>query len=266
MLGLEDNRNETKEIESYPDGRLRSKSKEGKTSSNRSIREDIKSNYGDETGFHDDDDDVKLNVMQSPFPVRLNNSNVMTDEENNLSPMKRSDIFSKSAIDSETAGFPDKSNIKTDEGTEKKSTRSEVTNTEIESANLDNGHDKKKKTNSIYYRIVGKRKQASAQGVIKACDDPEASLSTISNLKDKFWSFMAGESDLERMTRLRLQWYKGLLQSELIVVHLFLKLTTHETIYDYEYFFQESSLELDQKRSLVLRVLKLLKEKFLILF
>ena len=213
ILGLEDNRNEKNDNETYLDGRSRSKSKEGKSSSSdRSIRED----YGNE---NDDDDDVKLNVMQSPFPARVNNTNVVvTDEENNLSPMKSSDIFSKSVIDSEPLNYPDKVNNITNEDIEKKSTKSEVTNTETESGNLDGGHDKKKKTNSIYYRIVGKRKQASAQGVTKICDDPEASLSTVSNLKDKFWSFMAGESELERMTRLRLQWYKGLLQSELIVV------------------------------------------------
>ena len=213
ILGLEDNRNEKNDNETFLDGRSRSKSKEGKiSSSDRSIRED----YGNE---NDDDDDVKLNVMQSPFPARVNNTNVVvTDDENNLSPMKSSDIFSKSVIDSEPLNYPDKVNNITNEDIEKKSTKSEVTNTETESGNLDGGHDKKKKTNSIYYRIVGKRKQASAQGVTKICDDPEASLSTVSNLKDKFWSFMAGESELERMTRLRLQWYKGLLQSELIVV------------------------------------------------
>lgn len=221
MLGLEDNRADKDEV--YSDGQLRSTSKD----SSRSITEDIKNNYGGVIAFHQDDDDddeeVKLNVMQSPFPTRINNNDnnndKMADQENSLSPIKSSDIFRIADIDAvATANSDYADKEKNHEENEKRNKRSQSTHNEKDSSDRDTSYDKKKKSSSIYYRIVGKRKHASAHGVTKVCDDPEASLSTISNLKDKFWSFMAGESDLERLTRLRLQWYKGLLQSELIVL------------------------------------------------
>jgi len=195
-------------------------------------KDDVKTDdFCDEIEYRDNE---KLDVMQSPFPFRQKYKNDNSiDPENSLSPIKGLVTFRKTQLDSDSSldclipsekiELNDKVNIEisADDKNLKIIERKTCTETADNDNDDDNNNDdvnstKKKKMGSIYYRIVGKRKQSSSQGAAK--DDPESSLSTLSNIKDKFWSFMAGESELERMTRLRLQWYKGLLQSELIIV------------------------------------------------
>lgn len=205
----------------------------------RTVSEDIKRNnlqddvktddYCDESEIYRDNE--KLDVMQSPFPFRqkYKNDDPSVDPENSLSPIKGLVTFRKTQLDSDSSLDCLVTSEKTDDKVhneliDNKNLKNIDRKTKNENANNDDDNNedinslKKKKKGSIYYRIVGKRKHSSSHGAAKVCDDPESSLSTLSNIKDKFWSFMAGESELERMTRLRLQWYKGLLQSELITV------------------------------------------------
>lgn len=78
---------------------------------------------------------------------------------------------------------------------------------------------------SIYYRIVGRKTMATIGPMRETVlDDPEASLSTISSLKDRLMSFMNGETELERKTRLRLNWYKDMLTNE---VNIFKRAKLH---------------------------------------
>ncbi len=70
---------------------------------------------------------------------------------------------------------------------------------------------------SLYTRVFGKRKTLHKDLVIKF-DNPESTLSSFKVLEDRFLSYMSGESELERKVRLRLDWYKELLLSEIDVL------------------------------------------------
>lgn len=70
---------------------------------------------------------------------------------------------------------------------------------------------------SLYTRLFGKRKTLHKDLVIKF-DNPESTLSSFKVLEDRFLSYMSGESELERKVRLRLDWYKELLLSEIDVL------------------------------------------------
>ena len=70
---------------------------------------------------------------------------------------------------------------------------------------------------SLYMRIFGKRKTLHKDLIIKF-DNPESTLSSFKIIEDRFLSYMSGESELERKVRLRLDWYKELLLSEIEVL------------------------------------------------
>jgi hypothetical protein len=65
---------------------------------------------------------------------------------------------------------------------------------------------------SCYARLVGKRREASV------AEDPSSSSSMLSWAREKVLGLVAGETAEERKTRLRLNWYRQILQAELEVV------------------------------------------------